>query len=880
MTDNSSREGTMMRFLIFLLLFARLGAAENILSGKPTVSKAGAHHKITFALAKAADVEVAIVNAKGHVVRHLAAGVLGGKNAPPEPLKKGLSQALEWDGNDDFAKKAVGGPFKARVRAGTGVKFGRFIGGNDPYQLGSVNSIAADESGNLYIMGDGIGGKTLRAFDATGKYLRTLMPFPADLKPDGMKDIAAWNAEEKTFRPRQHKTLFPEFYMPADHLWASGNITIVSASAKNGVTMADVHQVYRIDTRGAVPGNQFILSGLWDPKKPVSNSGAGPVFLAGSPDGKYLYLSGPYSTTTEYGYVADPSFPPGQIYRLEIGKGTMQPFAKTETNGGYQPSAVGWHNKHSNLENVLHSHGPVHQVAVDKDGMVLVADRDNQCIQVFDSSGKPCGKLAVDYPDLISLHPKTGELYVLSKGPANEYWNLPLKKLHKFSGWKNGKLLASHDLGKHGVRAQIAVVVGAKTVVWVYGTGQGGSGLIALEDKGSSFAPMQNSFAPKGVQDGFARMAVDSDREELYVQDGGAGVCRYNGETGEITGSLTAGDVTVGYDGLVYARTAANHNGPFERFDHEFKPAPFKETGTHVLSPFIYGRMGVGYADRGIGVGPDGKIYFSWMFPGWVNYAVTAWGPDGKPVKGKYLEGKGHPSHYQSGLNKDITSAVIGPIIQANGGIRVDLKGNIYLGLLAWPKDVPYPKEFDLPGVEVHNNAYKSSVGSVVKFTSDGGFMADMPDSNLMNKLPRTGAKGIDTTQGYVEGAVAAYPGLGPFSQWGYGGNTCCVCRGPRFDLDRYGRIVMPNAVSNSVTMVDNAGNEILTFGAYGNFDSQYVHDGAKDAKPNLAFPEIPLAWPVGAGVSEKYVYVLDYYNRRAVRADLTWKSEETCPIK
>ena len=81
------------------------------------------------------------------------------------------------------------------------------------------------------------------------------------------------------------------------------------------------------------------------------------------------------------------------------------------------------------------------------------------------------------------------------------------------------------------------------------------------------------------------------------------------------------------------------------------------------------------------------------------------------------------------------------------------------------------------------------------------------------------------------------YPGVAPFSGGGYGGNTsCCVCRVSRFDLDRYGRLALPNVVSNSVTVVDNAGNVIGEFGKYGNFDSQYVPPGSADGKPIGAY--------------------------------------------
>jgi hypothetical protein len=101
-----------------------------------------------------------------------------------------------------------------------------------------------------------------------------------------------------------------------------------------------------------------------------------------------------------------------------------------------------------------------------------------------------------------------------------------------------------------------------------------------------------------------------------------------------------------------------------------------------------------------------------------------------------------------------------------------------------------------------------------------------------------------------------------------------------RFDLDRYGRLALPNVVSTSVTVVDNAGNLICQFGKYGNFDSQYVPPDSADAKPIVAIPDIPLCWPTGAGFTEKAIYVCDTYNRRVVRADMTWKAEQTCQVK
>jgi hypothetical protein len=354
----------------------------------------------------------------------------------------------------------------------------------------------------------------------------------------------------------------------------------------------------------------------------------------------------------------------------------------------------------------------------------------------------------------------------------------------------------------------------------------------------------------------------------VYVNDGASGIWRYDGTTGEggrleKDGKLFwATDLAVGYDGLLLVRRGLgrppgqDYSGPFARFTRDLDPAPYPATGTHVLSRYIYSRYGIGYAERGIGVGPDGSAYVSFMYR-WVAYAVGGFGPDGRPLKGNYLKGtfpgKGD---YPEGWD----SAIVGPLPQANGGIRVDLAGNLYIGMLTWPKGMPPPH-----GIAA-DRAWNDTIGAVVKFDPrKGGGMIGRDDTQRADALT---------------GALHVYPGLAPFSRSGLGGNTCCVCRTPRFDLDRYGRLALPNAVTNSVWVYDNAGNLITEIGRYGNFDSQYVPADSQDGKPLVPVPAIPLTWPTGAGFGQDRLYVNDTYSRRVVRADLTFAVEATCPVK
>ncbi len=96
------------------------GAGEVGFSAKPRAVREGGKVKISFAVSAPTDVEVAILDGKGKVVRHLAAGLLG-KNAP-SPFKEGaLKQDVFWDGKGNYGGSVKG----ARVRVRLGMKTGK-----------------------------------------------------------------------------------------------------------------------------------------------------------------------------------------------------------------------------------------------------------------------------------------------------------------------------------------------------------------------------------------------------------------------------------------------------------------------------------------------------------------------------------------------------------------------------------------------------------------------------------------------------------------------------------------------------------------------------------------------------------------------------------
>src|SRR6185295_12095880 len=470
-------------------------------------------------------------------------------------------------------------------------------------------------------------------------------------------------------------------------------------------------------------------------------------------------------------------------------------------------------------------------------------DRQANRVVVFSEQGKQIGEFKCKNPHQIAVHPQTGAIYVLRK--VCNGWNSHAIAIEKFSGFgPDAKSLAVYDKISNKANPTVSLAAGkSRTLLWVAGVGEG---ILALEDKGAALVPVETRFKPRPeAQIDWNRLSVDYARDELYVSDGGNKIWRYDGKTGDggvfkfKTGKpLAAVDLSVGYDGLLYIRTGESFSGPLERFTRDLEPAPYPG-GSHVLSPSIYSRFGIGNCEKGLGVGPKGEVFISFMYD-WTLYAIGGFGPDGKAIPGRYLAGKfPAPPDKLKGYPPELRTSVIGPVTAAGGGIRVDLQGNIYVGLDVKPEAAAPPANLATDEVA------KRWTSSVVKFGPGGGAVLGLKDSE--SKQPEAPKIVLDGKRS-AENALQIYSGLGPVSGAGPGGNSsCCVCRVPRFDVDRFGRLAVPSAFSAKVLYYDNAGNLIGAIGNYGNFDSQYVNpatDAGRSGKPTVALPEIPVAWP------------------------------------
>ncbi|HOX05677.1 MAG TPA: hypothetical protein PK280_04670 [Planctomycetota bacterium] len=851
------------------------GEAPPAFTAKPAVAKAGDRFAVNFTVSAPTDVEVAVLDAGGKVVRHLAAGVLGGKEPPPEPLKAGLAQALEWDLKDDAGKPAAGGPFKVRVKLGLRAELDGFLAEKTNW-IGDLSGLAVGPNGELFVYSSTVfshrgHSRCMSVYSREGKYLRTIMPPPANLPKEKLLPFnTTMEGREKVvldvpgddFQPRNYYGTWPEFYSGpmaqlAPRPTADGRLLLMYYAA-----------CARLETTGAAADASF-----WRPFWKANPSGytASKGALVPSPDGKWLYLVGVRSAKEASGKETD-LFPAGRIYRMGAGEGALMekfvdlPAGKTSFHGGPQIGGD-----------------------CDKDGNLLVCDWGGNKLRTFSPDGKELDALAVDAPELVACHRKTGAVYVLSA--ASPDGKRADRKLLKFSSGKaDAKRQAELAIPFRDTyiyyqeTSSISLALddeGETPIVWVgqaHGhpdaAGRKPAGVLRIEDRGAEFKPTLDLIDlernPPAIM---PRMAVHPDTDVLVYNDGCSGVAALNGLTGAAVKLpfANATDMGVGLDGNWYVQTGAGYSGPICRFDRDFKPLPVAGKTPTKDSPDnglcdVYGRMGAGYCSVGLAVDGRGRLFSLQMYD-FGAYNLAVFGPDGKPEDPGRM--KDDPRQQKCPRYK---SAVVGPIAPSTGGVQVDWQGNIYLGVKILPKGYKPPA-----GFEGARSGYAGITGCVVKFGPKGGAV------HGMQKAPPEGLKGevVDLRwgfmspvnyQAFVEEPLKFYPGLGCISG-GFGDG--CACRQPMFQVDGWGRIFYPSAATCSVKIVDNAGNLIQEFGRYGNIDSR---GPGKDSL--VKKPDVPLGWPQSVGASDKAVYVSDVANRRIVRMKKVYAAEESCEVK
>jgi hypothetical protein len=867
---------THMKFFLALaaLLCAAAGPAQtSMFAAGPTARKTADGCAISFTVAAPTDVEVAIL-AGSNVVRHLAAGVLGGTNAPPAPLQPGLKQEIAWDGKDDLGNAVPGFRVQAtgeapnpeprplpalsvRVRVGLSVEPAGPAFGCEPQAdtLSNVIGLSMGPNGRVYVMSmrwqrAWWTHTAVHVFGRNGSYERTIKPFPNTLPPEKVAPITHLRDEQGRPIPTIHRILAIE-YTPTQDLAQQPAVTpdgnlhmLVVRAAYHNDREEGERYIASVGPDGSVPFETFA-----GPKFPGAASPGDP-FLAASTDGKAIYLTGINTGKPD----ANKNVPNGPtLYRLELATRTdPKPFFG-------EPGKPGNDSAHLN---------DPRGVAVDGKGRVFVADRGNNRVVVLkESSGAWIGSFDVPAPTWVGAHRGHGGVYVATSN-----------SVVRFTVDAEGKAVEKGRLTLPALPVQVqsrnrwcfALDDGADPAFLWIGHNRGGADTLqrCTEKDGAFTAPANASFHPTKV---YWNIAAGYDGKTVACKIGDRGVWLFDEDTEKMRylNLEDSGGETyrLGPNNQIYG--IDHWRWGVRRWTADGRPFPFPATTNHVdregRGRLLNAPSGTTCWERDFDVDRTGKVYVK--------------------HSGKVYHGRMRVDKYDQ--NGNSLGTVIWVVTDGAMGPRVDGQGNVYVADIIKPVGQPIPDFFkgNLVDAKIDKRGsplqqYTWMYGSVIKFGPAGGaiwFPILQPDFGYAfegeAKLPAGQPKvKVDTVAadqpkwyqpGELQGALWFRYGVSYILDMQPSHNRRCHCTATEFDVDEYGRVFHTDQGRFRVVVLDGAGNEILAFGRYGNQDAT-----------GLTFN-----WFTGLGVSERYVYAADGANLRVVRGALRYAATTFCPL-
>jgi hypothetical protein len=861
---------------------------------KPAVTKSGAGTRIAFAVDRETDVAVSIEDAQGHVVRHLAAGLLG-TNAP-SPLKSGaLEQVLEWDGLDDIGQAASNAPFRVRVGLGLKISYAGMVFAENPGPSNLVDTmgLAVAPDGRLYVLAHRwqkyvAHSTALHVFRRDGSYEKTIKPFPNSLPEERVKATGAFRTPEDGLIPLVYRAMIdgPRYY-PNDDVQHQLTVT-----PDNRIVLAVAPcNLATLDSDGGITNATFAGPFLAKKKltNPLPNSNGGLIsfnmpYLAATPDAKGVYLTGIGSEK----YVPNAgghAFNDHALY-----------YAPLPERG---PAQVIFGEPAVATNDNAHLSDP-RGVAVDGKGHILIADFGNNRVVVLNEKDRSfAGSFPVEAPFWVGADPKSSAVYVGARRAT----------LIKFSGWQTQQEVAStnflprlksvHPSRQPGVPMHVALDAGAdKPTLWVAFNGLP----LRIEDQGAAFSEARPIGASPAIYPW--NLSADPTRREVSCQDNGFRILdEKTGKTTTVgTSAYIGGDVLLrlGLNGEVYIQ---GHALKLQRFDRKGKIIPFAATADDktLKGSLANNPEGTTYWPRDFSVDRRGDIY----------------------VKNRGKEYHGLMTVTQHGHDGAVKRTNIWATTDGALGPRVDARGNLYMAEGVRPVGQAYPDFFKgrlIAGTKDGSSGFTLQTeygsmdteyiwmyGSVVKYSPRGGAVwfpkpvvqAFEGACTLDPALPRmavTGGRGARMVPGVeLQGAEWMRFGYAYLADMAGRGTDRCHCTASEFDVDDFGRTFYPNQGLFRVEVLDTAGNLILHAGGYGNQDccgpDSYVVDPAgkflrprraddpKELKSPFAEPELAFNWFTGLAVTDRYLYVADGNNRRVLRGKLGYVCEESAEI-
>ncbi|MBL8025299.1 MAG: T9SS type A sorting domain-containing protein [Fibrobacteres bacterium] len=832
-----------------------LKASPAFVSG-PTQTVKGDSVIIDFETNEATDVEVAVLDSTGRIIRHLAAGKLG--NRAPSPFSSNsLKQRVSWDKKDDFGR-IFNGSNDIRVGLGLTASFDRIYA---PDTLTHSNAITVGltvgNDGTLYILSrryDIRGGMRLIAFDRNGNYLKTLHPYSGNLSENQVQGFGRIKLSDGSYIPKiyqpAHATLWPEFhfsYRQGMAITPDGRL-VMSNSRSSGAwygIQSDLNRLLIVNNDGSCSGDSLFAS-----KFPIN-----PFQIALSPDGKHAYVASGSGKA---------------VYKAPLSYSTsMAPIFYGVANVSGSDS--------------LHF-GKATGVAVDASGRVYMSDSANKRIIIADSNSNFLKSITTHNPEMLQISKRTGALYVLSLDS-----NKGVVKLTKYSPYPafDSIWALQHTWSTFsGIMREVPSIFTIdesmdSTRIYLTNADYGGPGIRVYSDA-SSTVSLQSSSFPKTVNrkkwagnstlGGVGYIAISPDEEVAYA--GCGGLNRIDLKTGTIsTSTITARDIQFSPDGNLYAWSPSGNNVMYR----------YNKAGQRIAFPG--GAMVCSTLSGGYGQGPDiGARGFTISNNNTI-YTLTSY-------RHTYVHRDNctYLTIYDS-TGKRISDSLINGNT-STAGLQVDRDGNMFVALGSRPKGVFYPEGIDPAGLPnpltmqpkpftmpyMPMNYYLAYYGSIFKFGPSGGSLlltsqslSAVPTASLnADTVPTLQATGLYTNVFEIKNALWQHYGISP--SHGYGqewGDPTCVCFNPRFAVDGFGRVIFPDMMRFRVSVLDNNKNPLLDFGSYGNVDQ--TGPGSK-----VPSPEIPLYQPIYVRVVNNNVYISDIGNERIVKVKLGHKLWKT----
>ncbi|MCX7590898.1 MAG: hypothetical protein N2255_04650, partial [Kiritimatiellae bacterium] len=669
--------------------------------------------RLRFAVSAPTDVEVAVLDVEGRVIRHLAAGWLGGANAPPAPLKPGLAQDLLWDGRDDDGRPCVGTGFRVRVRAGLKPVLDGFLLEN-PASTGPISALAVGPNGTLYVFHrdptDAHWGSTkIKILARDGHHVRAVMPFAANLPDEKLRPARPFRTGSGELVPRIHDLLRLNFYCEySDPFWRMPPQCPVVDSRGRVYWMVMGPAIAALDADGGIPYDTLTGPPLL-PEIPALTM-ANQYYLAHSrpclalsSDEKFLYFAGLTSGNPEKKETLK-SIP--CVFRVPIDtRGPAEVFLGRLDQPG------------SEKEQLSAPRG----LAVAR-GFVYVADHDADRVVVFREENRSfVGEIKVKRPDSIGVNPASGAVYVCSIA------NPGTPDLIKFENHETGReayriALPTYRFANERIVHRIAVDASARPVlIWVPTIPYTSHQLLCVEDDGQAFVLKGDPRGKEPWAEGPRDLTFDRLRGELYVKSNLQKWYRIEEKTGKILFEFRPAGIShrpefgtqlvPGPDGNLYTYSWSGQEAGLRLYGRDGKPANWPgTTSNHIPLPGV-----MNYMQRTLIVKSPEELYI--IPPG--NWRTDSGGggiEDGTTCLNVY------------GTDGKVKRTVIWQCFK--GAIpRMDRAGNIYLAEMIKPPDRSFPSFFDEkidpPRVQTGKNDasfyYSYMYGSIVKFPPEGG---------------------------------------------------------------------------------------------------------------------------------------------------------------